>query len=331
MYRLMIKTHNQTGLKYLCITKRDDYINYPGSGTRWRHHLNKHGYDFSTEVLYEHKNYIHFLEKLPFVDFLLNVAESSEYANIIPEQGYEGLDGCNVVQFWEYAPEEIKEEIIKRRNDTIKENHWTKGENCDEISSIISEKQKIHWSNLTLDEKNELLKPARKGFKEFLSDKNSKRYREWKQKLSESKRKYFKNVDPSIISEKNRQARLNLSEEKKLERKRKIQEVYKTGKHDHLFKRYSEERQGTNNPNSKEILWYGEIYTMTEFVKNFGKPDKKSNVKLFNSRKDCEKLYSESKKEYNILICPHCGKQSEKDKNPAAFKRWHMDNCREKS
>lgn len=33
-YKLMIKTHNVTGKKYLCITRRDDYISYKGSGLR---------------------------------------------------------------------------------------------------------------------------------------------------------------------------------------------------------------------------------------------------------------------------------------------------------
>ena len=35
MYRLLLKTHNQTGLKYLCKTENEDYINYPGSGKYW--------------------------------------------------------------------------------------------------------------------------------------------------------------------------------------------------------------------------------------------------------------------------------------------------------
>ena len=32
-YKLMIKQHNITGLKYLCITKKDDYVKYTGSGS----------------------------------------------------------------------------------------------------------------------------------------------------------------------------------------------------------------------------------------------------------------------------------------------------------
>lgn len=35
-YKLMIKTHNKTNLKYLCITKRDDWKGYTGSGGIWK-------------------------------------------------------------------------------------------------------------------------------------------------------------------------------------------------------------------------------------------------------------------------------------------------------
>lgn len=53
MIRLMIKTHNVTELKYLCVSTKDDYLNYPGSGVKWRNHLKHHGFNFSTVVLYE--------------------------------------------------------------------------------------------------------------------------------------------------------------------------------------------------------------------------------------------------------------------------------------
>ena len=51
MYYLLLKTHNKTGLKYLCQTKKKDPIKYSGSGTRWLRHLKKHGFDFETKIL----------------------------------------------------------------------------------------------------------------------------------------------------------------------------------------------------------------------------------------------------------------------------------------
>ena len=56
MYYLLLKTHNKTGLKYLCQTKRKDPIKYPGSGTRWLRHLNKHGFDLTTKILGKFSN-----------------------------------------------------------------------------------------------------------------------------------------------------------------------------------------------------------------------------------------------------------------------------------
>ena len=49
----MIKTHNKTGLKYLCkCTNRDPY-KYKGSGVYWKRHLKEHGRDITTEVIFQ--------------------------------------------------------------------------------------------------------------------------------------------------------------------------------------------------------------------------------------------------------------------------------------
>ena len=48
---LYIKTHNITGLKYFGKTTNKDPYKYKGSGTYWKRHLKKHGYDVTTEVL----------------------------------------------------------------------------------------------------------------------------------------------------------------------------------------------------------------------------------------------------------------------------------------
>ena len=51
---LMIKTHNQTGLKYLCKYSNRDPIKYRGSGIRWTNHPVAHGKDdFTTEIIAE--------------------------------------------------------------------------------------------------------------------------------------------------------------------------------------------------------------------------------------------------------------------------------------
>ena len=50
IYSLYIKTHKKTCLQYFGYTKQNPHL-YPGSGTDWKIHLKKHGYEVRTEVL----------------------------------------------------------------------------------------------------------------------------------------------------------------------------------------------------------------------------------------------------------------------------------------
>jgi hypothetical protein len=86
---LYVKTHNKTGLKYFGKTTRKDPHKYPGSGKHWISHLEKHGYDYKTEIygIYSDreeclKSAIEFSEKY-------NIVESKEWANL----RVESLDG----------------------------------------------------------------------------------------------------------------------------------------------------------------------------------------------------------------------------------------------
>ena len=51
MYKLYVKTHNITGLKYLGKTNNKNPHKYRGSGTYWKRHIAVHGYDVTTEIL----------------------------------------------------------------------------------------------------------------------------------------------------------------------------------------------------------------------------------------------------------------------------------------
>jgi hypothetical protein len=55
MIYLYVKTHNQTGLKYLGKTEQDPF-KYAGSGSYWSDHLKIHGKDISTEIIKECKD-----------------------------------------------------------------------------------------------------------------------------------------------------------------------------------------------------------------------------------------------------------------------------------
>lgn len=87
MYFLMIKTHNKTGFKYLCQTRRKDPFKYPGSGKHWRSHLDVHGYDFSTEVVGVYETKEQLKEAGVHYSNLYNIVESDEWANLRIEDG----------------------------------------------------------------------------------------------------------------------------------------------------------------------------------------------------------------------------------------------------
>lgn len=93
MYYLMIKTHNKTGLKYLCKTQREDYEKYTGSGVYWKNHLKLHGNDFSTEVVFMSGDINEFSEYCLNKSIELDVVNSTEWANLILETGLDGILG----------------------------------------------------------------------------------------------------------------------------------------------------------------------------------------------------------------------------------------------
>ena len=88
---LYLKQHNETGLKYFGKTVQDPEI-YHGSGVYWNNHLNKHGYNITTvwKKL--------FTSKAELTQYALeystthNIVESTEYANLKPEDGLMGGD-----------------------------------------------------------------------------------------------------------------------------------------------------------------------------------------------------------------------------------------------
>jgi hypothetical protein len=91
---LYLKTHNKTGLKYLGKTVQDP-LNYKGSGKRWNNHIKKHGYDVTTEVLFESVDPIKIKEKGIYYSNLWDIVESNEFANLKVEKGDGGFDHIN--------------------------------------------------------------------------------------------------------------------------------------------------------------------------------------------------------------------------------------------
>lgn len=99
---LYVKTHTDTGLKYLGKTSSKDPHKYPGSGKYWQRHLKAHGFTYTTEILKEcdHPDEIKFWGQ--HYSDLWNIVESDEWANLKPESGdggsvaLKGLPGPNL-------------------------------------------------------------------------------------------------------------------------------------------------------------------------------------------------------------------------------------------
>jgi hypothetical protein len=85
-YYLYVKTHNVTGLKYLGQTKRNPF-EYQGSGKYWKNHIEKHGYDITTEILLITENKKELIEAGKFYSDKFDIVKSSEWANLIEEKG----------------------------------------------------------------------------------------------------------------------------------------------------------------------------------------------------------------------------------------------------
>lgn len=88
-HKLMIKQHIETGLKYLCYTKKtgDAFENYKGSGLVWKRHLKKYGDNITTEVIYETDDYEQFKQYALTKSIEFDIIESKDWANLKNETG----------------------------------------------------------------------------------------------------------------------------------------------------------------------------------------------------------------------------------------------------
>ena len=326
MFRLMIKTHNVTGLKYLCITKKDDWKKYTGSGKYWKRHLKKHGNDISTELLYESDDYDDFLEKCSYYSSYYNVVLNEEFANLKPENGYD-----NLVLYWKYATDEMKNDIYRKRALGIKKWHDNMNDEIKkERSEKISNSNKKMWYNMNIDERRESLNRLKNGREKFFSERGDN-YNIWHHNVSKANKMRWANSDTDkkdSWSKNISNGRLNMSEEKKEIRKQKILKWHDEHREerDKLYKEMSEKRTGINNPNAKKIMWNGEIRMLKEVIKEYGK--KAVESKIGQGLENFKYLFTDNKKSYGILICPVCGAIKEDQKQPGSFRRWHFDNCR---
>lgn len=141
-YKLMIKTHNDTGLKYLCVTSKDDYELYKGSGVYWKNHIKVHGDNISTELLIETDDPDELTQLGLKYSAAYDVVENSEWANLIPESGYHVLDPEKQRNGWLGWYNSLTEDDRLARNENISQK--VKERLClisDELPDILRERR----------------------------------------------------------------------------------------------------------------------------------------------------------------------------------------------
>lgn len=86
MIYLYVKTHKKTGLKYLGKTVASDPHAYKGSGVVWKDHCSKHGFDYTTEILFQSTDKEEIKTKGIYYSELWNVVECNDWANLKREE-----------------------------------------------------------------------------------------------------------------------------------------------------------------------------------------------------------------------------------------------------
>ena len=167
-YKLMVKTHKITGLKYLCMTTKKDWNAYKGSGHYWKSHINTHGIEHViTDLIFESDDHNEFKKKCLEVSNQLNVVNSTEFANLMPETGQLGgvifsllpierqmeiRQKCKSAQSRSPRPLEVCQAISQ-----------TKLNRTEEQKEIWREKMRCHYKNGLNKEHFEKMKISRQG------------------------------------------------------------------------------------------------------------------------------------------------------------------------
>lgn len=113
----MIKTHVITQMKYLCVTIKEDYNGYSGSGRLWKQHLKENGSVYKTQLIYQTDDKFEFSKKCLEKSMEFDIVNSNHWANLMIEYGggeylYDEAGNRKIKankQFEEMTPEEREE------------------------------------------------------------------------------------------------------------------------------------------------------------------------------------------------------------------------------
>lgn len=146
----MIKTHNITGLKYLCYTQKEDHITYRGSGKLWKRHIKEHGYDVKTEVIFQSELYEDFVKVAKEYSEKYDVVANASWANLKTEEG----DGGDTVSNKHWITNGIDDKYDLKTNPVP--DGWKKGRsNC-----VFKDSSKQKQFNLRANRNGEKQKEA---------------------------------------------------------------------------------------------------------------------------------------------------------------------------
>lgn len=321
-YKLMVKEHSLTGLKYLCVTKRKNWESYTGSGVYWKQHLKKHGKIFTTVLLFETDNLEHLETECKYYSELYNVAESNEWANQIPELGYIGNMG-NLPAWVNAADKDTLNKMRERakvtRVNTCRE-RW--GADSSLANTVI--RQQISQTNI---EKYGVSAP-------FNDPLRVKDFRE-KRKLTMLERYGYENnlQIPSVIEENKDKRKLTMLERYGVEYLTQdplISQKVKTKREATLFAKY-----GVTNVSlvpeivekrAKSIKMAFDNSPVVECSYcNYTSKNKSVMTKFHNER--CKSNPNYIAPDSPIYQCPYCEVSSTSLGN---MKRWHFNNCKNK-
>jgi hypothetical protein len=165
-FKLYIKTHNKTGLRYLGKTIAKDPHTYTGSGKYWKRHLKKHGTDYTTQILLVTTDKNDLIETALFFSNIFDIVRSSEWANLKKEEGDGG---------WSHINNNL--ELIKERSKSVQ------GEK-NPMYGLKREKSPIFGKKQTSDHKEKRLSKI-EGTKKLMSQNHTR---------SASGKKWYYNV-----------------------------------------------------------------------------------------------------------------------------------------
>lgn len=186
IHKLMVKTHRDTGLKYLCYTRRKNHDEYLGSGTVWRRHLKKHGTNITTELIFQSEDIEEFKRVAIAKSKEFNVVESREWANLKIEEGAGGDTASG--KMW-ITNGQIDKYILK--TEPVPEG-WNMGRTKCVFNDHAKQKEfsdraprNPHTEESKLKMRESALKTSKERSERFKGDKNPTKNPEVRQKISQ--------------------------------------------------------------------------------------------------------------------------------------------------